>query len=89
MSKYEDKCDCEKKEQFHDHEFLGSTRLAELGRMMLIIIDLLEYQALQYPLKVDMFIKLNQEQTFLITFMNLKQLQVYQYLLAMANMSIL
>ena len=40
MSKIEDKCacgkkheecDCKKEKQFHDHEFLGSTRLAELG----------------------------------------------------------
>ena len=40
MSKVEDSCGCEKKhedncckkeKQIHDHEFLGSTRLAELG----------------------------------------------------------
>ena len=30
MSNNDDKC-CKKDKQFHDHEFLGSTRLAELG----------------------------------------------------------
>ena len=28
--KHVDKCDCKKEKQFHDHEFEGSTRLAEL-----------------------------------------------------------
>jgi len=31
MSKQDDNCCCKKEKQFHDHEFLGSTRLAELG----------------------------------------------------------
>ena len=30
MSKVEDQC-CEKETQFHDHEFEGSVRLAEVG----------------------------------------------------------